>query len=160
MDILIISILFFVSLLLFVVEVFLLPGIGLAGIGAAIGIISANILTFNTYGTGIGLWVMLGSILLCGLLLYWVTHSRTIDHYSLDKSIDSTSANPAQLSIRVGDTGIALNRLALIGNAEIGGKTVEVKSADGFLSEGTPLVVTRVEQALIVVKKVSPTESI
>ena len=44
-------------------------------------------------------------------------------------------------------------RLALIGNADIGGRLVEVKSADGFLDEGTPVIVVRVEDAQITVKK-------
>ena len=48
---------------------------------------------------------------------------------------------------------MAITRLALIGNADIGGRTVEVKSADGFLDEGTPVVVVRVEDAQITVKK-------
>ena len=43
--------------------------------------------------------------------------------------------------------------LALIGNADIGGRLVEVKSADGFLDEGTPVIVVRVEDAQITVKK-------
>ena len=51
------------------------------------------------------------------------------------------------------DEGVAITRLALIGNADIGGRTVEVKSADGFLDEGTPVVVVRVEDAQITVKK-------
>ena len=47
--------------------------------------------------------------------------------------------------------GRALTRLALIGNAEIDGKNVEVKSAGGFIDEGTPIRVISVQDALILV---------
>ena len=81
-------------------------------------------------------------------------HSKTLEKYSLHKSIDSTAASAEQLSVRPGDEGVAITRLALIGNSDIGGRTVEVKSADGFLDEGTPVVVVRVEDAQITVKKI------
>ena len=55
--------------------------------------------------------------------------------------------------LQPGDEGVAVTRLALIGNADIGGRLVEVKSADGFLDEGTPVIVVRVEDAQITVKK-------
>ena len=103
--------------------------------------------------TDTGLWACAASIVACGLLGYWLMHSKTLEKYSLHKSIDSTAASAEQLSVRPGDEGVAITRLALIGNADIGGRTVEVKSADGFLDEGTPVVVVRVEDAQITVKK-------
>jgi membrane-bound ClpP family serine protease len=76
-----------------------------------------------------------------------------MDKVSLHTTIDSTSATTAQLSVKVGDKGKALTRLALIGNAEINGAVVEVKSSGEFLDPGTPIVVVRVLEALITVAK-------
>ena len=73
---------------------------------------------------------------------------------SLQANIDSTNATTAQLSVRPGQRGRALTRLALIGNAEIEGKNVEVKSAGGFIDEGTPVEVCSVEDALILVRPI------
>ena len=87
------------------------------------------------------------------LVGYWMLRSKTLEKYSLHKSIDSTAATQDQLSVQPGDEGVAVTRLALIGNADIGGRLVEVKSADGFLDEGTPVIVVRVEDAQITVKK-------
>ena len=91
--------------------------------------------------------------LCCCLLGWWMLRSKTLEKYSLHKSIDSTAATPEQLSVKPGDEGVATTRLALIGNADIHGKTVEVKSADGFLDEGTPIVVVRVDEAQVLVKR-------
>ena len=59
----------------------------------------------------------------------------------------------AEESIKVGDTGISTTRLAQIGSAEINGKIVEVKSIDGFLNEKTPIIVSRITNGTIMVKK-------
>lgn len=71
---------------------------------------------------------------------------------SLHARIDSTNATEAQLSVKVGDTGRALTRLALIGNAEINGKVVEVKSSGAFLNPGTAVRVVSVSEANITVE--------
>lgn len=87
------------------------------------------------------------------LFFWWFAHSKTLDRMSLHSTISSTSATPSQLSVKAGDTGVATTRLALIGNAKIADCDVEVKSKDGFINEGTPIIVTRVNEALILVKK-------
>lgn len=153
METFIILLLFLTCLVLITIEVFLIPGTSIAGIASACCLVAANILTFSLYGTTVGLWVLTASLLACILLGYWIMHSRTLDKYSLHKSIDSTSASHEQLSVRPGDEGIAVTRLALIGNAEIQGKLVEVKSADGFLDEGTHVIVTQVQEAQVIVKR-------
>ena len=53
--------------------------------------------------------------------------------------------------MKVGAEGKALTRLALVGNAEINGKQVEVKSSGDFIDPGTPIVVTAVSEASITV---------
>ena len=80
--------------------------------------------------------------------------SKAIERVSLKSTIDSTAATQAQLSVKVGDKGKALTRLALIGNARINGQVVEVKSSGEFLSEGTPIQVIAVNEALIIVEEI------
>ena len=63
--------------------------------------------------------------------------------------VDRTAAD----QVKVGDTGVAITRLALIGNAEIDGNIVEVKSMDGFLNEKTPIIVNRITDGVIMVEK-------
>ena len=153
MEIFTLIILFALCAILLAIELFVFPGISIAGIAAACCLVGANYVAFSWFGLTTGLWACAASIVACGLLGYWLMHSKTLEKYSLHKSIDSTAASAEQLSVRPGDEGVATTRLALIGNADIGGRTVEVKSADGFLDEGTPVVVVRVEDAQITVKK-------
>ena len=98
---------------------------------------------------------LIASIIFCSLLGVWAARSKFLEKYWLHKSIDSTAATTEQLSVKVGEEGTSITRLALIGNADINGNVIEVKSADGFIDEGTPIVVVRVEEAQITVKRKS-----
>lgn len=153
MDILLITLLFLFCALLLAIELFILPGTSIAGIAAGCCLVGANYLVFDRFGIMVGLWVLAASLVCCCLLGWWMLRSKTLEKYSLHKSIDSTAATPEQLSVKPGDEGVATTRLALIGNADIHDKTVEVKSADGFLDEGTPIVVVRVDEAQVLVKR-------
>ena len=149
----IILILAVLALVLMAVEVFVVPGFGLFGIGSIICVAVADFYIYGEFGA----WAAFLALAIFGvfavLMMWWVGKSKTIDKVSLHSTIDSTNATQEQLSVKVGDEGIALTRLALIGNAEIMGKMVEVKSSGKFIEEGTPLVVTYVNEALILVEE-------
>lgn len=149
---LILIILVVAALLLFALEAFVLPGYGVAGISAIACVVAADIIVGVNYGGGPAVVAVVLSTALVLAGLWWIGHSKALDRVSLHATIGSTAATKAQLSVRVGDEGRALTRLALIGNADIGGKTVEVKSDGGFIEEGTPVVVTGVNEALVLVQ--------
>lgn len=150
---LIIVLLVAAALILFAVEAFVTPGFGVSGIAATACVVGAEIMLFREYG---GIAALIGAVIfiVCAVLfLWWVSRSKSLERVSLNATVDGTFATEAQLSVKAGDEGVALTRLALIGNAEIGGKMVEVKSTGEFINEGTPIVVTSVNEALILVKK-------
>ena len=142
------------ALLLGLLEVFVLPGFGWAGIGSIACAVADACLIYADYGWQWACVAVVIALVVLGIMLYVVAHSRTFDRMSLKASIDSTNATADQLSICVGDEGRALTRLALVGNAEIAGKQVEVKSAGEFIDPGTPIRVIRVSEATITVEKI------
>lgn len=149
----IILILALLALVLMAVEVFIVPGFGISGVGAIVCVVVADFFIYKEFGVWAAFFALLVFGLLAVLMLWWVGKSKTIEKVSLHSTIDSTNATKEQLSVHVGDEGVALTRLALIGNAEIMGKMVEVKSSGKFIEEGTPLVVTYVNEALILVEE-------
>jgi len=150
---LIILILAGVAILLYAIEALLTPGFGISGAAATLCVLVADVLVFYTFGAVAAIFAVLLSAVAVLFFFWWFSHSKTLDRMSLHSTIDSTNATAAQLSVRPGDKGRALTRLALIGNAEIAGKTVEVKSSGEFIEEGTPVVVKSVCEALILVEK-------
>ena len=141
------------SLVLGLLEIFILPGFGFAGIGSIVCAVVDAILIYNAYGFSWACIAVVVAILLLVLMLYIVANSRTFDRMSLNTSIDSTNATTEQLSVKVGNEGRAITRLALVGNAEIEGKQVEVKSSGEFINSGTPIRVIKVDKAQIIVER-------
>lgn len=153
MDILIIIALIVAGIILFLVEIFVIPGISFAGIGAFVCLIYANYFAFSNLGNTAGFITLAASTVACVASLAIFMRSKTLDRMALKKNITSTVDNKAELSIKVGDTGTAFTRLALIGLADINGHHVEVRSIDGFIDEKTPIVVARIDNGTILVEK-------
>lgn len=153
MELLFICILFVLCVFFMALEIFFIPGTSLAGIAAAVSLIGANYLVFDTFGISIGFTVLAASLMVCLALGIWMLRSKALDKISLQRTIDSTAATAEQLSVKTGDRGKAMTRLALIGNADFDGRIVQVQSADGFIDEQTPVVVCRVIEGQVWVKR-------
>ena len=153
MDILIIASLIIGAVILFLVELFVIPGISVAGFLAGGCIIFANYYAFTYLGTTGGFITLGISAIACIGSLVLFMRSKTLDKLALKKDIDSKVDRSAEDSVKVGDIGISTTRLAQIGYAEINGKIVEVKSIDGFLNEKTPIIVSRITDGTIMVEK-------
>lgn len=148
----IIIILAALTLLLGILEIFFFPGFGLAGIGSVICALADIFFVYHAYGWWPAVGAVAIGLLLLGAMLWWVARSRTIERMALRSAITSTNATEAQLSVRVGDRGRALTRLALVGNADFDGKLVEVKSSGAFIDPGTPVRVVSVSEANVTVE--------
>lgn len=153
MDILIITVLIVAAVILFLVELFFVPGISVAGFAALACIIYANYYAFVYVGPVAGVITLTISAIACIGSLVLFMRSKTLDKIALKKDIDSKIDKQAEHSLQVGDKGVATTRLALIGQAEIDGKIVEVRSIDGFIDEKTPVVVARMTDGIVLVEK-------
>lgn len=153
MDIVIITVLIVAAVILFLVEIFFIPGISIAGIAAVAAIIYANYYAFVNMGNMAGFITLAVSAVTCIGSVILFMRSKMLDKVSLKENIDSKVDKTAEQSIRIGEKGITTTRLALIGYAEIDGKIVEVKSTGGFLDEKTSVVVTRIADGTILVEE-------
>ena len=128
-----------VALLLALLEIFVIPGFGLAGIGSIVCAVTDVVLVYNAYG----LWPAVGAIAVAlavlGLLLWWVARSKAVDRMALHATISSTNATEAQLSVRPGDEGVAVTRLALVGNARFAGDIRADKHTSALHAPATPV---------------------
>lgn len=155
MDILIISSLIIAGLILFIIEVFLLPGVSIAGIASAACLLYANYYAFDTLGTVPGCITLAISAIGVIAITIWFMRSKTVDKLSLKKSIDY-KPNPLKgLDLKAGDEGVALTRLALIGNAEFNGNIIEVHSIGDFIEEKSRIRVNRIRDGIVLVEKVN-----
>ena len=154
MDIIIIVSLIVAGLLLFIIEVFLLPGVSIAGIASAACLLYANYYAFDTLGTLPGcITLAVSAIGVIGITI-WFMRSKTVDKLSLKKSIDYRPEPLKGLDLKPGDEGIALTRLALIGNAEFKGHIIEVRSSGDFIDQKSRIRVERILDGIVMVEKI------
>ena len=153
MDILIIASLIIAGLILFIIEVFLLPGISIAGIISAICLLYANYYAFDTMGTLPGCITLAISAIGVVAITVWFMRSKTVDKLSLKKTIDYKPEPLKGLNLKAGDEGVALTRLALIGNAEFDGNIIEVRSTGDFIEEKSRIRVNRIRDGIVLVEK-------
>ncbi len=142
------------ALLLGLLEITLIPGFGFAGCASIACAVVDAVLIYNGYGFWPAVAAVAVALAALALMLWWVGNSKTLEKMSLKSTISSTAATGEQLSVKAGDEGVALTRLALVGNAEISGKRVEVKSDGAFIDPGTRVRVVSVSEATITVEEI------
>jgi membrane-bound ClpP family serine protease len=150
METLLIAIVIVAGIILMLIELFLIPGVSVAGAASLCCFVYAIFKSFVELGVAGGVITIIITAIACGLALNRFMRSKTLDRLALKKEIDSTVNKNNSAAVSIGNKGIAVTRLAQIGSAEIGGNIVEVKSDDGFIDEKTPIIVTRISDNIYV----------
>lgn len=152
MEIGIIISLLLLSAILFLIEMFLIPGISIAGIAGGIAGIIAVVYAF-TLGTAMGWYTLLSGVLLTALLVWIFFKSNALDKMALKTGIDSKHDPLKDLDIKVGDEGVAVSRIAPMGKIKVNGCLLEAKANDDFIDEGTAVVITVLNTTNVIVDR-------
>ena len=150
LDIIIIAFLILVAIVLVLLEIFLLPGITVAGIGGALFALGGVVYAYSITPL-MGHITLVSSVVVFAAAFAWLLRSKSFHKVALNKEIDSKLTSTRDLGIEVGDEGITLSRLAPIGKARINDVVVEAKSIGEFIDEDTPVVVMRVDGYNVIV---------
>ena len=143
-----IVLLVFFGLLFLVAELVLLPGVSIGAILALVSYGGAIYIAFRDYGP------LAGGIVLSFVATVVSLRSKTWRRFSLKQKVDSSvMPEPVQQSVRVGDTGMTVSRLAPMGKVEIGGKIYEAKSMDSYIDPRREVEVVGFENFNIIVRK-------
>ena len=154
MEYVITALIVLVATLLLVVEVMLIPGFGFTGILGTAAMIGAVAYSFFIIGSLAGWITLLVACAICVALFVWALYGKSLDKVALKKKIESTVKEDEITKFSVGDKGVSRTRLALIGEAEINGLIVEVKSESGLVDEGKPVEVVRISGDTIFVRTI------
>lgn len=165
------------GLLLVAAELFVIPGLGIAGICGAICLFAGLVGTFVSgdisspqgqselwtglvttmtavFGAGVGVWLVSRHFhslpLLDQLVLKAEVRDRGVSRTPEAGLLESMGA--AQRALAVGDVGTAHSDLRPAGRAEINGRMVDVKSVGSYIEKGSPIVVVSVGRFAIEVE--------
>jgi membrane-bound ClpP family serine protease len=154
MDIILIVALNIAAIIFFLIELFFFPGITVAAIAGLGCMVYSIYYAFIAVGTTAGYTTWLASGVIALIAIFYFTKWKKIDKYALKANISSTVDREAERSVKVGDEGVSITRLALYGRALINGHSVEVKSTSGLIHEKTNLRVVAVSNAEISVEAI------
>lgn len=153
LDIGIIAFLLGLAIVLILLEIFLLPGITIAGIGGFIFAAGGIAYAYGQVGVVTGNITLLVSILVFAIAFFWLFRSKTLDRISLKTNVDGKITSNNDLNIHASDEGVTLSRLNPMGKIRVNGTTVEARSMGDFINENTPVIILKVEAGSILVKE-------
>ena len=145
-----------VGIILILVEILLIPGIGIAGILGLTSICGSAYYAFAHLGPWTGVIVTVVNIALLAVLIFYALRGKTWKRLELDTVIDK---HIKEEEVAVGDRGIAATRLGPIGTARINDKSYEVTSLEGMIDAGTRVEIVHIENNKIYVKPVMKDEA-
>jgi membrane-bound ClpP family serine protease len=151
----IIIILIVLGILLFVIEFLLVPGVTIAGIGGLVLTVFGVYKAFNDYGSPVGVWVLIGTILLSVFVIAMSLRARTWNRLMLKTDIKGTvDKDLSEAQVKIGDKGTTLTRLAPMGKILVNDLVREAKSIEGYVNEHTDIEIVSIEGTRISVKPI------
>lgn len=154
MDIILIIILVALGFALLLLELLVLPGVGVAAIGgfALLGISIWQI--FAQYGTAAGVWSLVVVSLLSLVFIFFALRAKTWRRAALKSEIDGKADGQPDVPIHIGDQGKTVSRLAPAGKAYINDDYFEVRTFGEMLDPETEIEVVKIENRTIYVKPI------
>ena len=152
MEITIILLLLLMGVIFFLLELFLIPGISIAGIAGTVFMGGAVYYAYTAVGSTAGHLTLTGGIILLAIAVWIFIRSKALEKMSLKAEIDGKNDPLSGISLKIGDKGIAASRLAPMGRIKINGHLVEAKTNDDFIDEGVEVTVVEVRNTNVVVE--------
>ncbi|MDI3547723.1 MAG: hypothetical protein PWR10_1375 [Halanaerobiales bacterium] len=152
-------ILFLVGLILIALEIFIVPGFGVTGIGGLIAILTSLYFLFPTPQVAITVLatVLLFSVVGAVVIIKFFGGSRFWKRISLKTSQTREAGYVAQHNRQelLGKKGPAVTPLRPAGIVEIDGRRVDVVSEGGFIDQGKMVEIIKIAGNRIVVKPIT-----
>lgn len=154
LDLIIVIALLVLGVLFMLIEIFLLPGISIAGIAGAIFLIGGIAYAYLFLGSTAGNVSLIASGVALGGSFVWLLRSKSLRKISLETNIESRVDNTNLSKMAAGDIGTAISRLNPIGKVQVNDIVAEGKSVDGeFIDEDTEIEIVKVETYNVLVRR-------
>lgn len=155
MEIITLLLLFVLGVVLLLVEIFLIPGLSIAGIGCFISLGACAYLTFKFFGTMAGIVTLTIIVIVVPLLICIIFKSKAVKPMMLETNIDGKMKNVEDDTIHIGDEGVTIGRLAPSGKAKINGITLEVRTTGTFVDPHTKIKVLKIEGNTVIIEPIN-----
>lgn len=142
-----------IGLAFLLLEILVIPGVGIAGL---IGFILLGIgvwQAYDYYGSVTGHWVLAGTFAGTVAILVYSLRAKTWRRVALKSEINSRVNIVDESKIKPGDAGKSVSRLVPTGKALFNNEFYEVRTLGEFLDPGIDIVIEKIEDHKIFVKQ-------
>ncbi len=154
MEVSIVLVLLFAGIAFLLIELFLIPGLSLAGIASLLLTGSSVYYAYAKIGSTAGHLTLLGGLILSGVAVWIFLKSKTLEKMSLKAEIVGKNDPLAGVKINIGDTGKAVSRLAPMGKVKVNGFVMEAKTNDDFVDEGCSIRIVEILNTNVLVERI------
>lgn len=153
MEIAVVCILLLVAIVLLLVEMFLIPGLSIAGIGGLLFLGSAVYYAYAFIGPEAGHLTLVAAFVMMTIGIIIFIRSKALEKMSLKTEIDSKNEPLKDVDLKVGDVGITSSRLAPMGKIKVNGHVIEAKALDDFIDQDEEVVIIKVQSTNVLVER-------
>jgi len=154
MEIFSIGILLVIGVILVLIEILFIPGTTIFGILGLISIIMSNYLTFDFYGSEIGIiYTSTTSLIIFSSILYSLK-SNSWSRLALNKTNTTKINQYKNKNLKIGDIGLTMSSLKPYGKASFSNVNYEVKSKGNFIDEKNKIKIIDIFEGKIIVIKI------
>lgn len=143
------------GVLFLMAELLLITGSVVGALLALLCYGSATYLAFTQHGTTVGIVVLVAVALLSLIATIFSLRAKTWRKISLHQELDAASMPHPEDTLKIGDRGVAISRLAPTGKVEISGQGFEARSVDVYVDQRSEIEVVGFENFTVIVKKVN-----
>ncbi|MFC5624153.1 NfeD family protein [Algoriphagus winogradskyi] len=152
MTIFILSSLLIIGLVLFMIEVFLLPGTTVIGVVGLVVSLVGIYYAYLSFDFNTAMWIV-GITVIFNVVVIWYGFTSGIwSKFSLKSKLEGGAFDGRTDALQIGMPGKAISDLKPIGKATFDEKIYEVKSEDGFIEVGKIISIIKIENNKIIVK--------
>lgn len=152
MNFLIIVFLVVLGIVLLLIEVTILPGITVAGVGSFLVLVYSVYLAFTSYGSLVGFLTLAFVLIVSPLLVYYFFKGKAGKSMVLNTVITGVANEIDAERVKIGDIGVTIGRLAPMGKIKVNDEVIEVRSTGAFVNPGEKVRIIHIEKSLITVE--------
>lgn len=147
-------VLIFFGLGFIIAEIIFVPGTTLLGLLGLVFTITGVVLSYLSFGGGIGTVVLAITIILAISILIYSFKSGVWERFALKSAINSKFNEGDLTGLQVGEEGIAISALRPMGKADFRDKIFEVSTFGNFLPSGTRVRVVSIKNHKIYIEPI------
>ena len=138
-----------------IAEIIFVPGTTLLGLLGIVFTIAGIVISYLSFGAGIGTLVLTISIVVGTSVLIYSFKSGVWERFALKTSIKSKFNEGNLNEVQVGEEGITISALRPVGKADFRDKVFEVTTLGNFLASGTKVRIVSIKNNKIFIEPIN-----